>query len=274
MLGDDLTAERTEELKISLIVPNEYQPRHTFDEESLGELANSIREHGVVQPILVRRKNHQYELIAGERRLRAAEMAGLKEIPAIVRDYSDKQSAEIALIENLQREGLTVIEEGEAYHRLMDEYGYTQEAMARAVGKSRSYLGNAVRFLSLTDEVKEFLLQHKVTAGQIRPILTLSSPAEQIRMARKIAEEGLSARQVEELLRRHKGEKKGKKNTSGDDGSSWIHDMEERLHTAMGTPVKIKFGKGKHASRGSISVSFTSEEEFKRLMAYLTGDTM
>mgnify|MGYP004725978173 FL=1 len=93
-------------------------------------------------------------------------------------------------------------------------------------------------------------------------------------MARKIAEEGLSARQVEELLRRHKGEKKGKKNTSGDDGSSWIHDMEERLHTAMGTPVKIKFGKGKHASRGSISVSFTSEEEFKRLMAYLTGDTM
>ena len=228
----------------------------------------------MVQPILVRRKNHQYELIAGERRLRAAEMAGLKEIPAIVRDYSDKQSAEIALIENLQREGLTVIEEGEAYHRLMDEYGYTQEAMARAVGKSRSYIGNAVRFLSLPDEVKEFLLQHKVTAGQIRPILTLSSPAEQIRMARKIAEEGLSARQVEELLRRHKGEKKGKKNTSGDDGSSWIHDMEERLHTAMGTPVKIKFGKGKHASRGSISVSFTSEEEFKRLMAYLTGDTM
>ena len=167
-----------------------------------------------------------------------------------------------------------MIEEGEAYHRLMDEYGYTQEAMARAVGKSRSYIGNAVRFLSLPDEVKKLLLQHKVTAGQIRPILTLSSPAEQIRMARKIAEEGLSARQVEELLRRHKGEKKGKKKTSGDDGSSWIHDMEERLHTAMGTPVKIKFGKGKHASRGSISVSFTSEEEFKRLMAYLTGDTM
>ena len=151
LLGADLMAERTEELKISLIVPNEYQPRHTFDEESLGELADSIREHGVVQPILVRRKNHQYELIAGERRLRAAEMAGLKEIPAIVRDYSDKQSAEIALIENLQREGLTVIEEGEAYHRLMDEYGYTQEAMARAVGKSRSYIGNAVRFLSLPD---------------------------------------------------------------------------------------------------------------------------
>lgn len=270
LLGETSGLSGTEELKITDIVPNAYQPRREFDPELLQELADSIRIHGVVQPIIVRRKNRKYELIAGERRLRAASLVGLTVIPAIVREYTDKQSAEIALIENLQRENLTSIEEGQAYDRLMKEYGYTQEQMAQTIGKSRSYIANTVRLLALPEEVQELILVHKVTGGQVRPLLSLTSVAEQIQLARKIEKECLSARQVEEIIRQRKEEKKNIR--TKDEGHSWIRELEEKLHTSLGTPVTISFGKGKNATRGKISVSFKNNEEFERLMKKLAKD--
>lgn len=270
LLGETSGLSGTEELKITDIVLNAYQPRREFDPELLQELADSIRIHGVVQPIIVRRKNRKYELIAGERRLRAASLAGLTVIPAIVREYTDKQSAEIALIENLQRENLTSIEEGQAYDRLMKEYGYTQEQMAQTIGKSRSYIANTVRLLALPEEVQELILVHKVTGGQVRPLLSLTSVAEQIQLARKIEKECLSARQVEEIIRQRKEEKKNIR--TKDEGHSWIRELEEKLHTSLGTPVTISFGKGKNATRGKISVSFKNNEEFERLMKKLAKD--
>jgi ParB family chromosome partitioning protein len=272
LLGDDFSSEDSKEIRVDEIRANPWQPRQQFDKEALEELAQSIRTHGVVQPIIVRRAEDGYELIAGERRLRAAELAGLHEIPALVREYTDREAAEIALIENLQRENLTDIEEGQAYSRLMDEYNFTQKDMAETVGKSRSYIANMVRLLSLPEEVQQMIRDHAVTGGQVRPLLTLKSEAEQIRMARVIRDRGLSARQVEDIIRRRK-ERKGKKDkNTKDQGESWIHELEEKLHTSLGTPVSISFGRGKFASRGKIMVSFKNEEEFERLMKRLTEE--
>ena len=155
LLGKEVMEEKnTESISISLVVPNEWQPRREFEPESLNALAESIKEHGVVQPVIVRKKDSGYELIAGERRLRAAQLAGLVEIPALVRDYSDQETAEIALIENLQREDLNPLEEGLAYQRMISEYHFTQEKMANLIGKSRSYVTNMMRLLELSEEVK------------------------------------------------------------------------------------------------------------------------
>lgn len=274
LLGDDLGASDASELQISDIHPNRYQPRRSFDEGALLELALSIKAHGVVQPVIVRSAADGYELIAGERRLRAAKMAGLDTIPAIVRDYSDKDSAEIALIENLQREDLDDIEEGMAYDRLMNEYGFSQKDMAEAVGKSRSYIANTLRLLSLPDEIKSCIREGKVTGGQVRPLLTLDSAAEQLQMARYIMEHDLSARQVEDLIRRKKEMKnKGKKDKEkNDNGSSWIAEVEDRMHTSLGSPVKISFGKGRNAQKGKITISFKNEQEFERLMKRFTEE--
>ena len=187
LLGKEVMEEKnTESISISLVVPNEWQPRREFEPESLNALAESIKEHGVVQPVIVRKKDSGYELIAGERRLRAAQLAGLVEIPALVRDYSDQETAEIALIENLQREDLNPLEEGLAYQRMINEYHFTQEKMANLIGKSRSYVTNMMRLLDLSEEVKSLLLERKLTAGQARPLLGLETPAGQIALARRI----------------------------------------------------------------------------------------
>ena len=152
----------------------------------------------------------------------------------------------------------------------MKEYGYTQEQMAQTIGKSRSYIANTVRLLALPEEVQELILVHKVTGGQVRPLLSLTSVAEQIQLARKIEKECLSARQVEEIIRQRKEEKKNIR--TKDEGHSWIRELEEKLHTSLGTPVTISFGKGKNATRGKISVSFKNNEEFERLMKKLAKD--
>lgn len=243
LLGREVMEEKnTESISISLVVPNEWQPRREFEPESLNALAESIKEHGVVQPVIVRKKDSGYELIAGERRLRAAQLAGLVEIPALVRDYSDQETAEIALIENLQREDLNPLEEGLAYQRMINEYHFTQEKMANLIGKSRSYVTNMMRLLDLSEEVKSLLLERKLTAGQARPLLGLETPAEQIALARRIVEEDLSARRIEEILRR---EKDGQKRKPADKADAYLRALEEDLVNAVGSRVKIKVGKGK-----------------------------
>ena len=260
LLGREVMEEKnTESISISLVVPNEWQPRREFEPESLNALAESIKEHGVVQPVIVRKKDSGYELIAGERRLRAAQLAGLVEIPALVRDYSDQETAEIALIENLQREDLNPLEEGLAYQRMISEYHFTQEKMANLIGKSRSYVTNMMRLLELSEEVKSLLLER-------RPLLGLETPAEQIALACRIVEEDLSARRIEEILRR---EKDGQKRKPADKADAYLRALEEDLVNAVGSRVKIKVGKGKNSHRGTISISFKSDKEFERITKLL-----
>ncbi len=267
LLGEEAEAgKNTENISVSIIIPNEWQPRREFEPESLQALADSIKDHGVVQPIIVRKKNNGYELIAGERRLRAAQMAGLLEIPALVREYTDQETAEIALIENLQREDLNPLEEGFAYQRMISEYKFTQEQMASLIGKSRSYVTNMMRLLDLPGEVKDLLLGRKLTAGQARPLLGLGTPAEQVALARRIVAEDLSARRIEEILRKNK---EGKNPRPVDKADAYLRALEEDLVLSVGSRVKIKVGKGKNSHRGTISISFKSDKEFERITKLL-----
>ena len=266
LFGESSRDKEAEMISVSIIVPNEWQPRREFEEKSLQGLADSIKEHGVVQPVIVRPKDGTFELIAGERRLRAAQLAGLSEIPALVRDYTDQETAEIALIENLQREDLNPLEEGLAYKRMIGEYRFTQEKMAELVGKSRSYVTNMIRLLDLCDEVKNMVIERKITAGQARPLLGLHNAAEQIALARRIVEEDLSARRVEEILRTGKERKKPRPANRAD---AYIHDLEEQLVMAVGAKVRIKVGKGKNSHRGTISIAFKNDGEFERITKLL-----
>ncbi len=266
LFGESSRDKEAEMISVSVIVPNEWQPRREFEKKALQGLADSIKEHGVVQPVIVRPKDGTFELIAGERRLRAAQLAGLSEIPALVREYTDRETAEIALIENLQREDLNPLEEGLAYKRMIGEYRFTQEKMAELVGKSRSYVTNMIRLLDLCDEVKNMVIERKITAGQARPLLGLSNAAEQIALARRIVEEDLSARRVEEILRTGKERKKPRPVNRAD---AYIRDLEEQLVMAVGAKVRIKVGKGKNSHRGTISIAFKNDGEFERITKLL-----
>ncbi|MDF2875674.1 MAG: spo0J, partial [Sporomusa sp.] len=192
----------TNEITIKDIVPNPHQPRQEFDEEALAELAQSIKQHGVIQPVIVRKTLSGYELVAGERRWRASQLAGLKQIPAVVRDYTDAEMMEIALIENLQRQNLNPIEEAMAFRRLMEEFGLTQEEVAQKIGRSRSMIANIVRLLNLQPEIRDFVSRGTLSMGQARPLLALEIPELQLEAAKQIVEEDLSARDSEELVRR------------------------------------------------------------------------
>lgn len=266
LFGEKDKPAGAEELPLASIITNAGQPRRYFDEEALQDMAASIKKHGLIQPLVVRRKGISYELIAGERRYRAAKIAGLAAVPVVIRDYDDKQSAEIALIENLQREDLNPLEESEAYDRLMREYGFTQEDMADTVGKSRPYIANMVRLLALPEEVRQLLAEKKLTAGQARPLLSLSTEAEKIQMARRIIEKGLSARQIEALVK--EVPKKVKKQTPRKE-EAYFQSLEEELKKAVGASVHIKTGRGKKKYCGTIAISFPNEKEFERLIRFL-----
>ena len=192
------------EIDIDKILPNPYQPRKEFDEKALQELADSIIEHGVFTPILVKPMDTNYVLIAGERRLRAAKMANLVAIPAIIQEFSDEQMMELSLLENIQREDLTVIEEATSYDQLIRKLGYTQEQLGNRIGKSREHVTNILRLLKLPKEVQQMVSNKTLTMGQVRPLITLGSDEEMIRMANKIDSEDLSSRQVEKLIRAQK----------------------------------------------------------------------
>lgn len=258
------------EIPLGKIRPNPVQPRREFDQQKLMEMAGTIQQYGVIQPILVTEGDDQYTIIAGERRFRAAQIAGLETIPAEIRDYSTEQHTEIALIENLQREDLNPIEEAFAYHRLIEEFNLTQDEVARKLGRSRSSVANVMRLLSLPEEIKKEVISGKLTPGQVRPILTLPDEKEQREIAAKIINEKLTARQVEKYVQNRKNKDQIKneatKSTREENVQTDIlKEMEDRLRKMFGTKVFIKTGK----KEGKIEISFYNDEDLDRLIQLL-----
>lgn len=257
------------ELPISEVVPNVDQPRKNFDEDSLATLAESIKNLGIFQPIVVRKQKNKYQIVAGERRYRAAIMAGLKTVPVVVKKYNTEEMTEVALVENLQREGLDPIEEALAYQGLMDVYKQTQEMISARLGRSRSYIANMVRLLKLCDSVQKDLIEGDLTVGQARPLLALRSAAQQMEAAECIKEEDLSAREVEQLVKAMQNKTVRKKVGKPQDTAE-VRALVERLKLSLGSPVNIKFRAGKKV-QGKIEIAFTSEAELERLIAYMDG---
>lgn len=240
-------------LALADIKPNPYQPREIFDEEKLKELADSIKEHGVFTPVLVRRAAGGYELVAGERRVKAAEMAGLSEIPAIIVDFDDDQMAEISLLENIQRENLTAIEEAKGYKTLIDRRGYTQEELGKRVGKSREHIANTMRLLVLPESVQKMVEEGTLTPGQVRPLITVDYEDIE-KFAQKIAKENLSARSVERLIQEYRGNVT--RNTPVI--SEAAREYQKQLRHYLQTRVKI--------SNGKITINYVDENDLKRIV--------
>jgi len=251
------------EVKINDVEPNSEQPRKVFDQERLEALAESIKEHGVVQPIIVKKEGSRYVIVAGERRWRAAKIAGLKTIPVVVKDLSSREVMEIALIENLQREDLNPIEEAEAYQKLMEEYNLTQEEVAKVVGKSRAAIANSVRLLGLTKEIKEMLSDGRLTSGHARTLVTIADAEKQNELARQIVEKNLNVREAEKLAASESTKKKVNKEPNKK--SAEISDLEEKLKMIYGTKVNLVKGQNK----GKIIFEYYSKDEFDRIIDIL-----
>ncbi|MBE7031447.1 MAG: ParB/RepB/Spo0J family partition protein [Ruminococcaceae bacterium] len=254
-------------LKIRDIEPNPDQPRKTFDKEALEALASSIKEHGVIQPILVKPENGGvYIIIAGERRWRAAKLAGLKEIPCIIGEYTEKEIMEVALIENLQREDLNPIEESEGYKKLMDTFALTQEEVSQRVGKSRSAVANALRLNQLSDTVKKMVADGRISAGHARAILSLEKESDRLILAEKIEKDGLSVRQAEAaaaVIAKNRGTKKSK--TVDKNLEAYFKNLADTLSHKLETKVSIKHGK----KRGKIEIEYYSNEDLENILRKL-----
>lgn len=266
--NDENVSRETSMIKISLIEPNASQPRKIFNEESLAELSESIKEHGVLQPILVKKKGRMYEIVVGERRWRASKMAGLKEIPALVKDMDNREAAEAALIENIQREDLGSVEEARAYKALIDEYDLTQEELAKRVSKSRTAITNSMRLLQLDDDVLELIDSGELSAGHARALLSINGRRNQYKAAREVINEGLSVRQTEKLVKVYNSEKtkQQKEHTETEEEklkAMYIAAAEKELTEAMNTKVTIR-STGK--SRGRIEIEYYSEEELNGII--------
>ena len=259
-------------VSISKVEPNREQPRKIFDEEELSNLADSIARFGVLQPLLVQQREDYYEIIAGERRWRASKKAGLKEIPVIIRDYTDQESVEISLIENIQRKDLNAIEEACAYKQLLDDFNLRQEDVAERVSKSRTYITNSMRLLKLDDRVQTMLIEGKISSGHARTILGLEDKNEQFDVANRIIDKGLSVREVEKLVKKLAGrteeEKKAEeeKNKKLAELDFIYRDMEDKLKNVLGTKVSIANGDGK----GKIVIEYYSDDDFERLVEILS----
>ena len=252
------------ELRISQVVPNQNQPRTEFDEAALEELADSIRQFGVIQPLLVQKSGKYYEIIAGERRWRAAKLAGLKKVPVIIREYSKQEVVEISLIENIQREDLNAIEEARAYKRLLEEFDLKQEEVAKRVAKSRSAVTNSMRLLNLDERVQEMLIAEKISAGHARALLAVENPEIQYAAAAEIAAGHLSVRETERLVKRLLKPKKEKKEPVTDTQIEAAYQaLEEQLMQRIGTKVSISRGRG---FRGKIEIEYYSQEDLDRII--------
>jgi ParB family chromosome partitioning protein len=249
---------------IDKISANPFQPRRSFDEAKIAELAASIRDQGVIQPLLVRRNGDGYELVAGERRLRAAIQAGLKEVPVVLRDVSDNDALELALIENLQREDLNAIEEAEAYRRLHEQFHLNQEQIAEKIGKSRPAIANSMRLLMLPQEVQQEVASGKLSAGHARALLGLGTEAAIIAAAREIIAKGLSARAAEKLAARFKIGRR-KKHAAPLDAD--LRALVEQLQRSLGTKVRLLQAKG--ANRGKIEIEYFSAQDLDRIVQRL-----
>ncbi|MBA1334739.1 MAG: Chromosome (plasmid) partitioning protein ParB [Firmicutes bacterium] len=256
----DEVEQGVQEVEITAITPNRNQPRQNFDKEKLEELAQSISQHGIVQPVLLRKVERGYEIVAGERRWRAARMAGMKAIPAVVKELDDRQVMELALIENLQREDLHPLEEAEAYRKLADEFGLTQEEISSAVGKSRPAVANALRLLTLPDPIKKLLFDNLISAGHGRALLPLEEK-QQVIVAEKIIKENLSVRDTERIVNEIASGKKPVEKKK-EEKQPWVLEMENILGEYLGTKVQIIPGRKK----GKLEIEYYSPEDLERIL--------
>ena len=254
--------QTTQMLKTSQVEPNRNQPRKQFDQEALEELAGSIKQYGIIQPIVVTKKDDYYEIIAGERRWRAAKMAGLKEIPVVVKEYSDKEIAEISLIENIQRENLNPIEEAQAYKTLIEEYNLTQEELSERISKSRAQIANTMRLLKLHEDVQKMLTNGALSAGHARALLGLEIMEEQLRIAEKIMNESLSVRQTEDLVRQINNPPRTTQKAKKPESNVFYKDLERQMTEKLGTKVRISRS---DSGKGRIEISYYSEDELDRI---------
>lgn len=257
-------------IDINKIEPNNNQPRKNFNEDKIHELAESIKQHGLIEPLVVQKgKKGFYTIIAGERRWRAAREAGIKEIPVVVKDYSDQQVMEIALIENIQREDLNAIEEAEAYERLIKDFNLKQDEVAERVSKSRVAITNSLRLLKLDPRVREMIIEDKIKSGHARALLAVNDPEEQYRLAVMIFDHSMSVRETEKMVKKYLSDKdKPKKEVKEKDTQTELiyKDFEEKLKTVIGTKVNINHkGKGK----GKIEIEYFSPDEFDRIIGMM-----
>ena len=248
-------------LKITEVEPNREQPRKKFDEDGLIELADSIRQYGVLQPLLVQKRDGYYEIIAGERRWRAAKMAGLKEIPVIIKDFTDQEIVEISLIENIQRENLNPIEEALAFKRLLNEFHLKQDEVAERVSKSRTAVTNSIRLLKLDERVQQMLIDDMISTGHARALLAVEDNELQYKLAQKVFDEKLSVRDIEKLMKSFLKEEKKKKE---ENKNQFIYqDLEEKMKALLGTKVSINH---KANNQGKIVIDYYSNEELERIL--------
>lgn len=249
-------------VKITMVEPNREQPRKNFDEDTLQELADSIKQYGLLQPILVQDRKDHYEIIAGERRWRASKLAGLKEVPVIIRNYTEQEIVEISLIENIQREDLNPIEEAQAYKRLLTEFNLKQDEVAERVSKSRAAVTNSIRLLKLSDDVQRMVVDEMISTGHARALLSVDNPEEQYNLAQKIFDEKLSVRDVEKLVKNlHKPAKPKKLDDKA--LQAIYQDIEEKLKQKLSTKVTVS-SKGNGA--GKIEIEFYNHEDLDRLL--------
>ena len=248
-------------MKISLVEPNREQPRRNFEEDALLELADSIKQYGVLQPLIVRKRDDYYEIIAGERRWRAAKMAGVKEVPVIIKDYNQQEILEIALIENIQRENLNPIEEAMAFKKLLEEFNLKQDEVAERVSKSRTAVTNSMRLLKLDGRVQQMIIDDMISTGHARALLAIDDPEQQYALANRIFDEKLSVRETEKLIKDLKNPKKQKEKKKIENAFIY-EDLENRMKEVLGTKVHVSAkGKGK----GKIEIEYYSDKELERM---------
>lgn len=255
----DMEVERQEQSKIPVdeIRPNPYQPRKVFNDEALKELSSSIKQHGVFTPILVKKSIQGFDLIAGERRLRASKLAGLKDIPAIIVDFDDQEMMEIALLENIQREDLNVIEEAKAYEKLIQRLGYTQEQLAHRVGKSREHITNLLRLLKLPEDVQEYVVSKQLSMGHVRALLGLKTEANMRKVAKQAIDQGLSVRKAEQIVK----DTNNKKTIEKPKEDIYVKAAKEKLQEFFQTSVSI--------SKNAISIHYENKEDLNRVLELL-----
>lgn len=254
-------------LKIDEIEPNRLQPRKNFDEDALQELSESIKQFGLIQPIIVKNQGSYYEIVAGERRWRAARIAGLKEVPVIVKEYDDRESMEIAIVENLQREDLNPIEEAQAYRRLIEEFGLKQDEAAQRVSKSRTAVTNAMRLLKLDERVQQMVIDDMISGGHARTLLAIEDKEEQYAMAMLVFDNKMSVRETEKLVRNYLKKGEDKKTSEKEKDFSQMetiyHQLEERMKSVIGTKVAIH---SRNYKKGKIEIEYYSNDELERII--------
>lgn len=256
--------EKETELDIKKIEPNRNQPRKQFDEDAIDELADSIKKYGVIQPLIVQKKNDYYEIIAGERRWRASKKAGLKKVPVVIRDYDEDETLKISLIENIQRENLNIIEEALAYKSLQEQYGLKHDEIAEAVSKSRANITNTLRLLKLDERVQEMIIENLITSGHGRAVLPIEDKDEQYKAAVQIMDGQLSVREAEKLVKGIiEGPKKKAANEVSEQEKQMISFYETRMKEVLGSKVEIK---NKKNHKGRIEIEYYSKEELERLI--------